>query len=195
MNKKLLKNIIIAFITIAGISFSVNIEALSHAGNNACYGFKGGRAATGCNPVANSADSYNPKQDTPRLYTIDCLSCSGWNVAYDACDGVTTTTIDSGLQTEKSFSTMHEQCKLPLVGYRTYKGKSDLTTTWNRCDTIVDETKTECDIVEGNACAGCQDLCCVYSQCFDPSTNTTGDCEPCSKWGVRCTGVGPDGGA
>ena len=173
----------IVFITIFFFFFSLSVDAFSHAGNNACYAFKGGIASTGCTPQSIASNTSNK----PQLYVVDCLSCTGWNTVYDGCGEINETTFDSGWGSTP-FSTWHEQCKQPIVAYRTWKGT--LTTEWNRCDKIKDETNTQCDIVEGSGCEQCPMGCEPYEcSCGDNCTTTC----YARDYGYKCNGVSADG--
>ena len=171
------------FVIILLFSFIYKIEAFDHSHNDACYEFEGGVAATGCNPQSTVSNTSN----SPKLYVVNCLSCTGWKTAYDGCGAIQESEFDSGWR-EEAYSTWHEQCKQPIVAYRTWKGT--LSIDWNRCDKIKDETDTQCDIIEGDACATCTKCCDTYEcSCGENCTTTC-----CGRdYGYKCTGVSADG--
>ena len=194
MKKKYIK-LIITFIVFLGLSVRVS-AGLDKSHNNAFYGLGVDIVSSDC---LSSVPSNPTVESQARLYTLQCLHCSGNSATYDGCGGYDHGSFDSGW-THTPLGTFHEECKRPVVYYRTQKDAKQ--SFYNRCDTIVDQVQSHCTKVHGSGCATCSKKCepyrCNPHGCNCDEYGCKDTCyDICYRrlYGYKCNGVDAGGNA
>ena len=97
------------------LAFHVDANGFSDLKGQHQYACKGGRVVNNgeCAAVAGTEENT--------IYIDDCLHCANWGANYDGCGSYLTKRYEYPLS-HTTLSQLHQQCKNPVIYYRTTKG-------------------------------------------------------------------------
>ena len=93
------------------------VNTFDNSSNNACYTDKL-ESKSECKSTAKSQMTVEN-----RVYVAECLHCADWATNYEGCGSYITKEYETPMG-KTTLSDLHEQCKYPVVYYRTTKGYS-----------------------------------------------------------------------